>query len=333
MKLIIGIFLLCVATLHGFTLQGQPLETTRYVADCIINNQYSEAISTIDKQPDSQKDPLYTVLKLAAIGMRDVDFDKTIDSALFLTTYQDADRAIKGHILKNGQPTSYSNMLSGMTKAIHASYYLRQKKYVAAMQNGFDAIELMEKAQAADSLNYEVDFFLGLYEFIRSELRTKLWWVLFWYPGSREEGIFRVERCAEHAFITKNAAKLSLSDMYLQDKKSDKAALIITQLKESFPKSRFVMWAEVKYLEYEKKYLKAAQIYDTLSKSYAKEAFGEYNSLFTTTQKAHMYYMGSEMLLAKETCTTLLANSTLNHYKSLKKEIVNLRELCNVARN
>lgn len=322
-----------IVKLHGFTLEGQTLATTQQVADCIINNQYLNAIAIIDTIPEAEKEPLFAVLKLAAIGMRDVDFEKTIDSTLFLSSFKDAEGSINRYAQGKSVSKSYIDMLSGMTKAIHASYYLRQKKYVAAMQNGFDAIALMEKAQEADSLNYEVDFFLGLYEFIRSELRSKLWWVLFWYPGNREEGIRRVERCAENAVITKSAARISLSDMYLQDKKSEKANEVIMQLKTSFPQSRFVMWAEVKYLSAEKNYLRAAQIYNTLSKSYEKEAFGEYNSLFTATQKAHMLFLAGQTLSAKEQCSNLLENSTLNNYRSLKKEVSKLMEQCNVTKN
>lgn len=319
----------------SFTLQGQKLELTNKITDCIINNRYSDAISIIENIPPKlSEDPLFSVLKLSALGMRDVDFEKIIDSTAFLKSFDDAEKDIL--LFKQSgksSDSSYVAMLTGLTKAIHAAYYLRQKKYLAAMKNGFSAMDEMKKAQNSDPENYEVDFFLGLYEFARSELRSKLWWVLFWYPGNRAEGIRRVERCAEKGLITSDAAKISLCDMYIQNKEGNKAHKVLGKLKKSFPQSRFVLWAEAKCFESEKNFYKAAKIYDTLSASYKNEEYGIYNSLFTLSKKAHMLYKSGEMESAKLVCNNILSEKRIGESPHIRKDIRKLMEKCNVSEN
>lgn len=201
------------------------------------------------------------------------------------------------------------------------------------MQHGFDALDQMKKAQEQDSLNYEVDFFLGLYEYARSELRTKLWWVLFWYAGDREEGIRRIIRCSQKASITADAASLSLCDIYLQNKEMQKSFNQITQLKNKFPESRFVLWAEVKYFEAGKAYKDAAACYGKLSRSYGREPAGEYNALYTATREATMLLKAGSKKEAKALCKELLQNKKNDYYVDLKKELKKIVEQCNVTKN
>ncbi len=298
----------------------------------IINNQYDSVIRVVDYSMAYDKDPLLPVLKLAALGMRDVDFEKIIDSSLFLSSYQHASSAVSQWEAAEGV-SSYSQMCSGMSKIIYASFYLKQKKYFSAIQNGFDGLDKLQAAQNADSTNYETDFFLGLYEYGRAELRSRLWWVLFWYPGNRAQGIARVSRCSQHAMITDEAAKLSLCDMFLQEKRNKEAKKIIDQMKQYYPESRFVLWAEVKYFEAEMLYEAAANVYSRLASSYKKEKLGEYNFLFTSSRQAQMLYKTRKITNAKQLCYNMLQDTKINKYKELKKETVKLLEQCNATDN
>jgi len=128
------------------------------------------------------------VLRLAVLGMRDVDFDRMIDSSQFVATYARAMDRIS--ILQQHRGvSSYSCMLIGLTKAINASYYLRIHSYFDALGTGSDALKYLRKAHDLDATNTEVDFFLGLYDYAKSDLKKHLWWVLFWFPGDKHEGI------------------------------------------------------------------------------------------------------------------------------------------------
>ena len=302
------------------------------MVDYLIKNQYDSAFSSIHSFTAHDNDPLPALLQLAILSMRDVDFEQIIDSTRFLKCYDSASTALSLWEEQQGV-SSYTRMLSGMSKAIHAAFYLRQKRYVNAMQNGFAALDQLREAQELDSTNHEVDFFLGLYEYARAELRSRLWWVLFWYPGNREKGIERVRRCSEKAILTGEAAKLSLCDMYIQEKRRKEAKQLIDGLKKKYPESRFVLWAEVKYFEAENDYSAAADTYARLSNLYAGEQFGVFNTLATSLKQATMLYESGATTEANLLCDKLLANKEISTYKDLKKETIRLSERCNAAEN
>lgn len=200
--------------------------------------------------------------------------------------------------------------------------------YVTALQNGLDALKLLREAKTLDTTNTDVDFFLGLYDYGKAEMRTRLWWVLFWYPGGKKEGIQKLEQCSKSACMTKNAAKLSLSEIYISEKHNDRGLSLIEQLETSFPESRFVHWSKAKYYESNKMYNEAAIVYNKLSHLYSNTANGSYNALFTKSKEAAMYLEAGQKEKAAELCRIILADPTLSK-KDLKRDTEKLLEKIN----
>lgn len=324
------LFLLTTAG-AAFSLSSQQRELSDSIVDCIFSNRYETAFSIINQSDTSGNDPFPFLLKMAVIGMRDVDFEKIIDSTLFLSTYNKTAKMVEAWEKENGY-SSYSRMIAGMCRAIHATFYLRQKKYFGAMQNGLDAIKIMKEAQELDSGNTEVDFFLGLYEYARAELRAKLWWVLFWYAGDRKAGIQRINRCAENAVITGKAARISLCNIYLKEKDPVQSEKNISILKEQYPESRFVLWEEVKYFEEKSLFRQAVSTYHHLSRQYAAEKkYGTYNELFSLRKMAEMLLKANDKSQAKKVCKELLNHKNINDFKKIKKDTKNILEQCNAS--
>lgn len=259
--------------------------------------------------------------------MRDVDLEMTVDSLLFLRTYTKAVECIDAYEKKNGI-SSYSRTILGFSKTIHSTYFLRRKMYVTALQNGLDALKLLREAKALDTTNTDVDFFLGLYDYGKAEMRTRLWWVLFWYPGGKKEGIQKLEQCSRSACMTKNAAMLSLSEIFVSEKQIDKGLSLLEHLETMFPESRFVHWSRAKYYETNKMYLEAAAVYNKLSQLYSNTADGAYNALFTKSKEAAMYLEAGQKGKAAELCRIILADPTLSK-KGLKKDTEKLLERIN----
>jgi hypothetical protein len=305
---------------------------TREVVGYIINNHYDSALAKVHSHSNWQSEPLLPLLKLCILSLRDVDFDRTVDSAQFMATYAQTISSVELWEKKH-QADSYSLMISGMARAISAASLLRQKRYIPALQLGLDALDLLGKAQELDSNNYEVDLVLGLYEYGRAELRSKFWWVLFWYPGDRESGIRRVERCAKNATLTAEAARISLCDIFVQERRFNDAHVKIDELKNAFPESRFVLWSEVKCYEAEKKFESAANVYGRLSNLYASAGQGEYNALFTKSREAFMLNKCGSNTAARAACEIVLADANITKYKELKRETIKLSERCNDTRN
>lgn len=299
--------------------------SSRAVND-IINCNFEHALIICDSlKKEFPTDPLPSILKLTAMGMRDVDCETTIDSAGFINEFIAAQQLIRSYEQKNGS-SSYILMLDGFSKAMHAAFFLRQKAYFNVLHNGVDAIKLLKKAKELDSTNADADFFLGLYDYGKSELKKKLWMVLFWYPGNKKEGIEKLQHCSKNASLTNIAAKLCLSDIYVQEKKPELSQTIISELEKQYKKSRFVLWAKVKYLESEKNYDSAAAVYEKLSMYYVQIPEGKQNFFVTRNRMAHMLKLSGKKQHAAEICESLLNDQQLGQYRDIKRDTRKLLE-------
>lgn len=320
--------LFCTSNIIALQISSKDSAFSQNVTDLILQCQFDSANNLIDTyRKNDSKNPLPPMLKLAVLGMRDIDLEMTVDSLLFMNTYALAIANALDYEKNNGK-NDYSRMVIGFTNAIHSSFYLRRKKYMSAMQNGVDAMKILREAKELDSTNTEVDFFLGLYDYAKAELRSRLWWVMFWYPGGKKEGIAKLENCTKNSFIVGNAALITLSNIYTDEKKPEKAIRIIQHLDSLYPSSRFVGWAKVKYFEKLKMYSNAAEEYHKLSMQYSSVKHGQYNSFITKKKEALMYYEAGQIDKVQLICETMLSDPTLTN-EEIRKETKRLLEKVN----
>lgn len=263
----------------GFSFSEELKETTDRVFGMLINCDFEEVFIVSDSLIASDStEPLFPFFKLCAFGLRDLDYDLIIDTVGFLDTYEKTLLTIKKYEKIKGKD-SYSLMFLGFAYATQASFYLLHKKYFSALGTGLDAIDIFEESKEMDSLNYDADFFLGFSNYVKGELRKKLWMVLFWYSGSKKDGLKSLELCSEYAYITDDAAKLILADVYAEEKQYDRACKLADSLLVKYPKSRMLWWSKARYYERLKMYLEAGKEYERLANSYDKEKYGKYNAL------------------------------------------------------
>ncbi len=322
-----NIFLLAVHFCSwGFSLPEKSITSTKMVIPPMINCDFKTAIALTDSIiKDDKRDPFPYILKLTVLGMRDVDFECTLDSALFLSTSRYVGMLIDSMEQQDGK-SSYSRMLAGFNKSMYSAFFLRNSMYASGIQSGFAALDLLKESIALDSTNTEVLFFLGLYDFARAELRTRLWWVLFWYPGDKNRGFERLKMCCKNSTITGTAAALSLSEAYIKEKMLGNADSLLSQLEILYPESRFVLWTRIKYFETKQDYRKAASLYEQLAESYQKTKEGRYNYFVTKNKAAHMHIDAGNPSAAILLCNDLLKEPELEKYKSLKKDTQRLLE-------
>ncbi|MFW6244390.1 MAG: tetratricopeptide repeat protein [Fibrobacterota bacterium] len=321
--------LLLVFQANAFEIPSEHSSLAERVTADILNCKFDRAVETSNSASISEpNNPMAAVLHLVALGMRDVDYDSTIDSQAFLKSFDRAEKTVEKYEKTNGV-SSYSRTLKGFTLAIHASFHLKNSSYLAAYGTGMDALKIMDEARELDSTNTEVNFFLGLYEFAKGELKKKLWWVLFWYPGDKHNAVKQLEQCAKNARITNTAANLALSDIYLDQKKPKRTLAIITKLKKTLPHSRFVLWAEAKYLEDQKQYSDAALVYGKLADSYANEPNGFYNSIITRNKQAHLHNKAGQKQLAISICKDILEQRGDKRTRDIMKDTEKLLERLN----
>ena len=302
--------------------QKKQNEATAIIGE-VINCEFQTAFKMIDSLRGVDfKDPLYPTLKLMTLGLRNLDFDRPIDTTLFMKTFHESNEAVERY-RKTHNRDSYSLTLEGFIKASYASYRIYHGKYFSAIDEGTDAVDLLEEAIEIDTTNTDAYFFLGFYSYARGELRKKMWMLLFWYPGNRKAGKDMLEKCSQTAKISSIPSKMMLADIYRELKMYDEAKELIDGLLIKYPKSRFMMWARARLNSTLGKYSESAAAYGWLSDSYETVSFGEYNALVTRETQLEMLDKAGEKMLAskiaQETIDKKLGGSSKDTEKILKK--------------
>lgn len=286
--------LICASAANAFTLEREKKDAVKSVVGMLISCRYAGAFKTVDSlMLDEPSEPLWHLLSLFNLGLKIMDYNAVADSAEFMESYLGTINAVYEYEKING-PSSYSLTLSGFADATHAAYFLYQNKYFSAIGTGLEAVKTLNRAVEMDSSNYDADLFLGMYDYAKSELKKKLWMIMFWYPGSKRDGIRRLEKCSVKAEISSSAAELALIDIYIQEELFEKAKKSIDTMLSKYPSSRFVLWSKAKYFEKLKDYKSSAEVYGLLAKSYEADPQGEYNSLVTRQNQIELL-MKSDM--------------------------------------
>jgi hypothetical protein len=313
-----------------------PENQKSFAKNCIseiLNCRYNEALRLADSASQANKeDPLAPILRLIAIGVRDVDFDTVTDSAGFFHAYENAVK-LTGLYEKQHGESSYTTMLLGFCKGLNASFYLRLDSYFDAMQTGFDALRLLDDSYALDTSNADALLFPGLYDYAKGELKKKLWWVLFWYQGSKAEGIERLWKCANYGQLTSTASLLALVDIHVRDKNPVECLPIVNRLEKECPKSRFTLWAKAKYLESCPQYIEAAEVFAQLAISYAADPAGSHGELETRNRQAHMLFLAGHAKEAAEICRAIVPRALGKRNKLIYKDTNNLLRQINDHEN
>lgn len=284
----VALIFFCTTNIFGFSLSPKLKNISRDISELIIKCKFQQAINYSDSLLESDTtEPLYPFLKLCVLGMRDLDFDRVVDSAAFLSVYNRTIKTIGEYEKRKGK-TSYSQTLTGYSYVAYASYYLIHKRPFSAIGKGFDALDILKELVKTDSTNYDAQFLLGFYDYSKAELKKRLWMVLFWYPGNKKLGIKRLENSGSKGQITFMAAKISLIDVYTRESEFRKSKSLADSLVSLYPKSRFLMWSRAKYFEALKQFSNAAKIYGELSDLYRGEEYGDYNMLVTRLKQIEL---------------------------------------------
>jgi hypothetical protein len=270
---------------RSLTVDAPLKATARQAIGQMIGSDYPAAFRLADSLVKADPDePMGHVLRLLTFGLRMIDYDEFLDSAGFLSTYSQAITSLNAYERRHG-PSSYSLTMAGFAKAIHASFYLQQKRYLSALNTGMDALKLLDEAKTSDAANVDVDFFLGMYDYARAELRRKLWMVMFWYPGDKQQGRKRLEACGRDAEIAGDAARLALIDIYIQEERFAQAVELIAGMRQRYPQSRFVAWGQARYCLARKEFDAAAARFNQLALSYEADRLAGFNALTTRRQQ------------------------------------------------
>ncbi len=294
------------------------------IVDCRFDSANAIIDSFVGNAPE---EPLGYLLTLSLIGLRDLDYESIAESKEFENTYVKLRGILDSDSLR-GTSDSYQLTMSGFADATYASYCLRRKRYREGVRIGLSALGELKEAKKKNPGNADVDFFLGLYECAKAELKQKLWWVLFWYSGSTEEGIARLERCRTDARFASLGAVLALADVYTTEGLYDRSERVIDSTWKLFPRSRFIRWSRARLFEARGEWGKATAEYRFLLEQYRAIPEASRNAAATQSRLANALFQAGDRAGALTVCDSLIGTYSGHdapHFEELVKETRKLR--------
>jgi tetratricopeptide (TPR) repeat protein len=295
------------------------------VNDLLIDCKFDEADSYADSLINSnESEPLFYYLKLTSMGLRMVDYDEIYKRDEFLKLFTRG-YALLNRLEKTSGATSDLVMLQGFLKAAKSSLHLLDGSYMTAVSDGKESLKLIKKSKELNTQNFDVDYYVGFYNYAQSELKKRLFFILFWMEGSSSEGVLALERCSEKSRFMGRAADMVLVDILVREKKFDKVYEMLNPLLESYPQSRFLLWTKMRYYELQKDYSKTARAYKNLAENYFAD--GVWHNGLITAELARKYLKksgedsyGFISFVKKSIDQDELSAEDLKRYKSVIKD-------------
>jgi tetratricopeptide (TPR) repeat protein len=278
------------------------------VVEDIVRCDFSRAARRIDTLYRVHGDTLQAAFaQLFCIGLRDLDYGIDTTRVTMERAYARSSRMLDS--LQSGDTPAFHGYVTmqGFADAAISSYYLRNGRYIQGVSHGKSAIRLLKKARALHSDAVDPLFFLGLYSYARGELRKRLWWVLFWFPGNKKEGIARLHTCMQRGTLTPTAAGIALVHIYAQEHRFDEARRLLRRLQQRYPRSRFVLWAAARLYTHQDAHERAARVYDSLSSQYARIPRAIRSRIASTYEAARAYRSAGNCVQARQRCRTIEA--------------------------
>lgn len=322
------LFLPTIPVDGAFSISDQQSAVANRVVGLIVDCRFDSSRSVIDSMIHADtSDAFGYLLSLSLTGLRDLDYEDIAESAAFERDYT----RLRGLIDNMGTTAdrSYVLTMSGFADATYAAYCLRRKRYREGVSVGLGALGQLKDAKKTDPDNHDVDFFLGLYECAKAELKQKLWWVLFWYSGSVEEGIAQLEGCVAHGRFASMGAVLALADIYTSEEQYARAETLLDSVTSIFPQSRFLRWSRARLLEARQEWSRAAAQYDLLWQEYREIPSAVRNAVTTRNKFAHALHESGDSKRALEICTEIVAmyqSSDDEHISDMVKDTRALME-------
>jgi len=299
-----GAFLPCAA----FTIPADRSAEARDVIDLLIAGDYGGGMLLCDSMIRADAaDPLGWTLRLSAIGLHDLDLDSATDSLDFAGAFRKTSAVIYTYERLHGV-SSYSRTVKGFARAMSAAYSLWKKRYLSGLDLGFGAMDDLQEAKKLDNTNFDVDFFLGLYTYVRADLKKNFGWAFFWYAGDKEEGVRAIRACSRSSSFCGRAASLLLAEVLYRENRFAESDTVTAGLLRLFPGSRFVRWTCAKRAEAAHQWADAARSYAVLADAYDSIPRARRNALTARSKAAHMYFCAEDFVRARQACGSILEN-------------------------
>ena len=173
--------------------------------------------------------------------------------------------------IKRYPKNSWPYFFLGASLGYKAFYFFRDKNYLQAFRDGWNAIKMLELALERDSTNYDVYLGVGAFKYYKSKY-GKFIKILPFIADERELGIRLVWRAIRQGKFAGPAAMNALIWIYIEEKQYDEAERLVRRALNQYPGSRFFLWGKAALAYKQKQWSIARNAYQELLATYEKEA-------------------------------------------------------------
>ena len=241
-------FLLFITLLKPAEAQNDSLKTDwiQQSIDLTINGRFDEAESLLQQRIRSGQDDLETYFYYASLlNSKMTHFENFHNDSLFLividSVIKKADRILKKKSIDSLQ-TACVLFYKGSAVGYLAFYQGQTGKWLAAFNNGMDAIDYLEQAVDYDSVFYDAYLGIGVYKYWKStKLKAVLW--LPFVKDERAEGIRLIRKATDSSSRSKYMGMHQLIYILLDYGDFYRAKQYALEAVGKYPQSQFMWWA------------------------------------------------------------------------------------------
>ena len=247
--IIFALFCASVSASGRYMVGEEAVVQARRLNNLIVNCEFNRAYELTDRLlRENPQEPLFYYLALAAIGLKNLDFNEVLDKEKFFDIYERG-ILLTETMLESDPKSCDLIMIRGFLMSANAAFLLLEGRLAAGARLGLRSLEVLREAHACDPTNYDTQYYLGFFDYAQAELRRRLGPLGIFTGLTRnpQQGITALERCVRYARFMNRAAEMVLVDVYVRENRLDKAGQTLPRLLAEFPESRFLMWTQKRY--------------------------------------------------------------------------------------
>ncbi len=219
----------------------------RSAMEALFNGDYSRADSVIGGVRERMGwHPLPYLLRAARYEMYMSDFSTDAEREAFFANVDSALKSAEDWLRKGVDEPAF-RMFKGAALGFRAIYYARRYysklNVLRALKDGKAALDQFSKAHELDSTLYDCYLAMGVYDLAWTYAHEFVPWLRL---GSRREKAFReINLAAERSELFRPLALLVLAYAHGLDGNYSQAQVYLKAMRQLYPRSRFIDWAEV----------------------------------------------------------------------------------------
>ncbi len=292
---------------NSTNLPDSSVSQIQNVIDLTVMQAYDEA-RNVCKNLQSQypEHPIGYLFEAATLYSQMLDFELYDQKDEFFELTSRVKSLCKG-ALKEDPKNSWLYFFMGSATGYEAYVNGRDQKLYQAFREGLKSVDLLQKAFAIDSTNYDVYLGVGAYKYYKSKYSRYLSWTPF-VKDERDIGVEMIRTAVTKGAFSRAPAINSLLWILIDSKDFSEAIMLADEALAEYPNSRFFLWAKADAAFKKGDFPMAQQAYAHILNTYKKEQKRSYlNELICHARLAEICQKMEDLTVAKEHAQKALA--------------------------